>query len=154
MKSKRPHLRAVAFTLLGTLLATIAVTGQASDNAAPAPLALRKIMQDLGKSMQAITQGISTEDWVLVAKTAALIADHPQPPLGEKMRILGFIGTDSGMFKNHDEKTKQASLVLQQTALLQDGPGVIAAFAHLQNTCLACHQGFRTSFTSHFYAKH
>ena len=154
MKSKRPHLRVMAFTFIGTLLATTAVTGQANDNAAPAPLALRKIMHDLGKNMQVITQGISTEDWALVAKTAALIADHPHPPLGEKMRILGFIGTDSGKFKNHDEKAKQVSLALQQTTLQQDGPGVIAAFAHLQNTCLACHQGFRTSFTSHFYAKH
>lgn len=32
-----------------------------------------------------------------------------------------------------------------------DGQAVIAAFAKVQQGCLACHQSFRKPFTEHFY---
>jgi len=117
------------------------------------PLALRKIMQDLGKNMQVITDGISREDWEMVAKVAPLIADHPQPPLVEKMRILSFVGSDMGKFKSHDEKTHRAAQALEQAAARSDGQAVISSFATLQNSCLACHQGFRKPFLEHFYGQ-
>lgn len=125
-----------------------------ADNADKAkPLALRKIMQDLGKNMQAITDGISREDWEMVAKIAPLIADHPQPPMGEKMRILSFIGADAGKFKGHDEKSSLAAQELRQAAARSDGQSVISSFATLQNSCLACHQSFRKPFLEHFYGQ-
>lgn len=117
------------------------------------PLALRSIMQDLGKNMQAITGGISREDWKQVAKIAPLIADHPQPPLVEKVRILSFVGSDAGQFKVYDEKTSHAAQSLRQAATRQDGPVVVSAFATLQNSCLACHQSFRKPFKEHFYGQ-
>jgi len=115
------------------------------------PLALQKIMRDMGKSMQAITNGISREDWALVAKNAVLVADHPQPPLGEKIRILMFAGSNVTRFKEYDGKTHDAAKVLGELAVEEDSYGVIQAFAELQNTCLACHQSFRKSFQEHFY---
>lgn len=128
----------------GLFLATAGV------NAAE-PLALQKIMNDLGRNMQAITDGISREDWELVAKTAPLIADHPQPPLGEKMRILSFVGSDMGKYKAHDGRTHDAALALAKAARLKDGPAAIATFASLQNACHDCHQAFRQPFMEHFY---
>ena len=50
------------------------------------PLELRRIMQDLGKNMQVVTDAISREDWARVAKTAPEIAEHSQPPITEKVR--------------------------------------------------------------------
>ena len=126
----------------------------AADNAdKDQPLALRKIMQDMGKNMQTITDGISREDWKLVAKTAPLIADHPQPPLIEKVRILSFIGSDVGSFKRHDQKTHEAAKILEQAAMQGDGDLVISTFAQLQKSCLACHVQYRTDFVEHFYNK-
>ncbi len=110
-------------------------------------------MQDLSMNMQAVTDGISREDWPLVAKIAPRIADHPQPPLAEKMRILSFIGSDAGKFKDYGEKNHQAGQELKRAAMRQDGPAVIAAFATLQNGCLTCHQSFRKSFQEHFYGQ-
>lgn len=49
------------------------------------PLALRKIMQELGRNMQAITGAISQEEWVQVVQLAPKVAAHPEPPLTEKM---------------------------------------------------------------------
>ena len=115
------------------------------------PLELRKIMQELGKDMQVITDSISHEDWARVANIAPRIAEHPEPSAIEKMRILTHIGTDAGKFESHDEITHLAALALEQVALRRDGLGVIAAFANLQNGCLACHQSFRNPFVEHFY---
>lgn len=117
------------------------------------PLALRKIMQDMGKNMQTITDGISREDWELVAKTAPLIADHPQPPLIEKVRILSFIGSNVGSFKRHDQKTHETAKKMEQAAIQRDGELVISTFAQLQKSCLACHVQYRTEFVEHFYSK-
>lgn len=117
------------------------------------PLELRKIMKDLGKDMQTVTDGISREDWALVARVAPRIADHPQPPVGEKMRILAFIGSDVGKFKGFDEQTHKAAKAMQAAAERGDGKAVIASFANLQNSCLGCHQSYRKPFVEHFYGQ-
>jgi len=138
-------------TVICTLLASTGPQVWADDAGKGTPLALRKIMQDMGKNMQLITDGISREDWEKVAKVAPLLADHPQPPLTEKMRILSFAGSDVGKFKSHDKKTYHAAQELEQAALRGDGQSVISSFATLQNSCLACHQRFRKRFLEHFY---
>ena len=120
------------------------------------PLALQQIMKDLGKNMQVITDGISREDWELVEKTAPLIADHPQPPFSEKMRIMGFMGTNMGKFKAHDGETHaqaQAAGNAAKAAKAKDGQGVILAFQKLQSSCYSCHSEFRKPFVAHFYGK-
>lgn len=132
-------------------LAVTALLIAAAGAHAAEPLVLQKIMKDLGRNMQAITDGISREDWDLVAKTAPLIADHPQPPLGEKMRILGFVGGDMGKYRAHDGRTHDAALAVGKAARLKDGPGVIAAFSALQNACHDCHREFRKPFVDYFY---
>ena len=140
-------------TVIGTLLASACLQAWADDADKAKPLALRKIMQDLGKNMQVITDGISREDWQMVAEVAPLIADHAQPPLTEKMRIQSFIGFDASKFRGYNEKTHQAAQALKQAAVRSDGQSVIMSFATLQNSCLACHQSFRKRFVGHFYGQ-
>lgn len=147
----KPSSAAVLLIALSTVCLPAAQAQSAADE--PAALALRKIMQDMGKDMQRITAAISAEDWALVAKTAPLIADHPQPPLGEKVRILGFMGPDAGAFKRHDEQTHRAAKALEAAADRTDGQAVISAFAALQNACLSCHQSYRKRFVEHFYGR-
>lgn len=134
-------------------LASTCSSAWADDTGKARQLALRKIMRDMGKNMQVITDGISREDWALVARAAPLIADHPQPPLAEKMRILKFAGPEAGRFKGHDERTHQAARALEQAAARGDGQSVISSFAKLQGSCLACHQSFRKPFVEHFYSQ-
>lgn len=146
----RGIIRTGLITGLSLISMTTSVIAE-SGNKEVEPLALQKIMQDMGKSMQAITDGISREDWVLVSKNAALVADHPQPPLGEKIRILSFAGSNVTRFKGYDGKTHDAAKLLGEVAAEEDSYGVVQAFAELQNTCLACHESFRKSFQQHFY---
>ncbi len=128
---------------------TVAESNAPSDK----QLALRGIMQDLGKNMQVITDGISREDWALVEKTAPLIADHPQPPMSEKARIMGFIGRNMGKFKGYDDVTHETANSLKIAAGKQDGVAVITAFKDLQTACYSCHLDFRKPLVEHFYEK-
>lgn len=115
------------------------------------PLALRRIMQELGRNMQAITGAISQEDWALVAQIAPRVAAHPEPPLPEKVRILAYLGTDAARFRRFDAQTHEAAHAMQQAAARNDGKAVIQSFARVQESCLGCHQGFRKSFVEHFH---
>ncbi|MDD3814064.1 MAG: cytochrome c [Desulfocapsaceae bacterium] len=115
------------------------------------PLVLRKIMRELGKNMQQISDSIARENWALITKIALRIADHPKPPLTEKIRILAFIGSDAGKFRDYDEKTHQAGQELRRAAMQEDRTEVISAFATLQESCVTCHQSFRKSFQENFY---
>jgi cytochrome c556 len=137
---------------LGMVLSLLVAGAPALAAAEPAqPLAMRGIMQDLGRHMQTVTLAIAREDWALVEKTAPLIASHPQPPLMEKTRILTFVGTDVGKYQSHDHKTHEAAHALGQAAKSKDGVAVIAAFQSIQSGCYGCHREFRKPFVEHFY---
>ncbi|MDP2835073.1 MAG: cytochrome c [Pseudomonadota bacterium] len=84
-------------------------------------------------------------------KTAPLIADHPQPPLAEKLRIISFMGGDMGKFKAHDSETHAQAQAVGKAAKAGDGAGVILAFQKLQTSCYDCHREFRKPFVAHFY---
>ncbi len=117
------------------------------------PLALQKVMKDLGRNMQIVTDGISREDWPLIKHTAHLIGEHPEAPIEEKLRIIGYIGNNMGKFKAFDNQTHEAAHELAEAAQEKNGQKVISAFQKLQTGCLACHQAFRPAFTEHFYGK-
>jgi len=154
MKKQRPFKGKIALFVVAVIMAAAGSTAWASENGGGAePLALQMIMQEMGRNMQIVTDAISREDWELVAKAAPLIADHPQPPLAEKLRILSFAGTDAGRFKSLDGQTHQAAMELKEAAVEEDGIGAIAKFAALQTGCLACHQSFRKTFREHFYGQ-
>ncbi|ALS99859.1 cytochrome c [Lacimicrobium alkaliphilum] len=149
-------------SLLRNIIATTAVIGiifstvslsEAKNSIDGESMALRKIMNELGKDMQSVTDAISREEWLRVAEIALQIAEHPQPPIGEKMRILSFVGSDAGKFKEFDKQTHDAAKAMESAAKLGNGQAVIESFSTLQTKCLACHQNFREEFLEHFYNK-
>jgi cytochrome c556 len=117
------------------------------------PLAFQGVMKDLGKHMQTITGAIAYEDWELVAKTAPLIAAHPQPPAAEKARIIAYMGSKMGKFKSFDLQTHEAAHALEHAAMEKNGVQVIDAFQKIQLGCLGCHQNFRAAFVEYFYGR-
>lgn len=144
---RNTHNRNPILKLAASACLVLATTGvQAAE-----PLALQKVMKDLGINMQVIADGISRGDWDLVEKTASLVADHPRPPLSEKMRIISFVGTDMGKFKAFDGETQDQAQAVARAAKVKDGSGVILAFQKLQTSCYNCHSEFRKPFVEHFY---
>ncbi|WP_257309967.1 hypothetical protein [Geothrix fuzhouensis] len=110
---------------------------------------LREVMAGLGRHMEAITAAISREDWPSASAGAARIAGHPQPPMFEKMRIMGFAGTRVNQFRAYDTEARRQARAVGAAADAGDGPGAILAFAKLQESCLGCHQAFRKAYIQH-----
>lgn len=136
---------------LFVMLTASAVTFGAQAVEPEKPTALRKIMEQLGRDMQAVTGAISMEDWARVAELAPKIARHAEPPLSEKMRILTWLGTDAGKFRSFDGQTHETASAMGEAAERGDGQAVITAFAKVQQSCLDCHQDFRKPFLEHFH---
>lgn len=147
------HPRLFTVGTAGALLLAASAACLADDTASVTPLALRTIMQDMGKNMQLITDGISRSDWKQVEKAAALVADHPQPPAEEKARIIALFGAEMGRFKGYDTETHDHALAAAAAARAVDGQAVIRAFGQLQSSCLGCHTAFREPFVAHFHGK-
>lgn len=139
------------YMVAGGLFLSLAAGATAEAAEGSKEMALRKIMKDLGNNMQTVTGAISAEDWQLVEKTAPLIADHPQPSMSEKLRIIAFIGADMGKFKGYDSKVHETADSLGAAAKAKDGEAVISAFKEIQTACYGCHRDFRSQFLRHFY---
>lgn len=143
----------ITIGMTGALLAGASVSCLADDGKSVTPLALRTIMQEMGKNMQIVTDGISRGDWELVEKTVPPIADHRQPPDSEKARIIAFFGAEMGRFKAYDSETHDHAMAVGDAAKAKDGLAVILAFQQLQTSCYSCHNTFRKPFIAHFYGK-
>lgn len=141
---------ALATMIAASLLPAVGATDGPEQTA---PMALTTIMRDLGRDMQGATDGIAREDWPAVATVAERIADHPQPPLAEKLRILAFVGKDTSHFRDYDRQAHDAAQQLAMAAQRQDGIAAITAFANVQSACLGCHQRFRQPFREHFHGQ-
>lgn len=140
-----------SFLIVALLLIVSAASVRAEVDQPVKPLALQGVMQQLGRDMQAVTGAIATEDWPSVAQLAEKIAQHAEPPLSEKVRILAWLGSDAKSFRGLDGQLKDAANTLADTAKSNAGRAVITAFSEVQHSCLACHQKFREPFVNHFY---
>ena len=100
--------------------------------------------------MVGITEGITHEDWIRVAEHAEAIANHPRPPMTERVRIMAFAGTEVAQFKKYDTEVHEAASSLADEAADGDGSAIIASFGRLQNGCLDCHATFRSAYREHF----
>lgn len=83
--TKKPFL--VIATVLFTVM-TISVNPAGAQAESAKPMALRGVMDKLGRDMQAITGAISKEEWAVVAELAPKIANHAEPPVAEKCAFL------------------------------------------------------------------
>lgn len=143
----------IALGAIGTLTAMIGAMTWADDSTATPPLVLRKIMQDMDKNMHIMANAISQKDWLLVERIAPLIADHRQPPLIEKMRIMGFVGSSIGKYKAYDGSIYKHAQAVGKAAKSNDVQGTELMFRTLQASCDSCHNEFQKSFVAHFYGK-
>lgn len=149
--------QAIKNTLLATTFISIALCNQAIAETKPLefkePLALQKIMLSMGLEMHNIGDAIATKNWKAIEKSATWIADHPKPPMVERMKIMSFLGTEALQFKTNDKKTHNAASDVADAAKQQNNASVNNAFATLQQTCLACHQTYRAKLQDHFYGQ-
>ncbi|HNL37233.1 MAG TPA: hypothetical protein PKI88_09035 [Agitococcus sp.] len=114
-------------TVLLLTISTIAITW-ADETPPKNAMALSKIMQELDNNMQLTNHAMTRGDWDVVAKTALLIAEHPEPPFSEKLRIMMFFGRDISRLKQLDGQTHQAAKNLATEAKTGNRQNIISSF--------------------------
>lgn len=127
------------------------IANSASAETNEEPMKIREIMQGMQVNMQQIEQGIVQKDWELISQNALAIADHPAPPIFEKLRIIAYMNTDMGVFKKLDKTTHQTAKELAELVLQKDKGDAGLKFTQLKESCQQCHQVFRAEFQGYFY---
>ena len=138
--------------MLAAVFLAVLLTGCAGAPAPrPEPLALRALMQELGRDSGAIAEALAREDWLLVERAAGRIAAHPQPPAEERAKIIAFLGARAGKFRGYDQEAGQHAQALAAAARRADGRAALEAFYRMQSACMGCHAEFRPALLRQFY---
>ncbi|MCW8919525.1 MAG: cytochrome C [Gammaproteobacteria bacterium] len=114
--------------------------------AAPAAAAgdvMNRMMQGLGAEMARINEGIWREDFEAIAGAAAAIAEHPLPPLLQRLELLAQLGTAAPRFMAADDEMREAALALKEAAEGGRIDEVVSRYQPLQQRCVACHRWYR-----------
>ena len=104
---------------------------------------LLQIMQQLGRDLNRISDGMWSEDYAAMAAAAQAIADHPQPPVEERTRIIEGLGADAGSFRQGDQDVHDAALAVKAAAEQKDNEQVLQRYIELVQGCMGCHTRFR-----------
>jgi len=124
------------FTIVMSLILPLGVTAAVDG-------AMGQIMKGLGENMARIGDGIWREDFTVVATGALGIAEHPLPPLWDRLELLAGLGTDATQFMKADEELKAAAMALKEAAGQQRIEEVMSSYQVLQQRCVACHTWYR-----------
>lgn len=108
------------------------------------PLSLLGIMRGLESSMTRLHAGLWVEDFDEVAAAARAVAEHPQVPPEERIRIQSILGPDFPAFVTTDRTVHDAGIRLSERAMQRDTSGMLDALAQLQEACVSCHTSFRS----------
>lgn len=114
---------------------TVAMAGDAPS--------LKEIMQGLRNSLIEISDGLLTDDFTLVSKGAASIAEHPKIAPAEIQLVAAALGPEMAAFKQLDTVVHDLSLEISDAARALDGDAANSGFLRMIEGCLDCHRSYQ-----------
>jgi mono/diheme cytochrome c family protein/cytochrome c556 len=105
---------------------------------------LKQIMQKLGSDYSRLNHAILLEDFDGAAQAAHAIAYHDKPPMSQRMKILGSLGTDMPKFKQADGKVHALAIKIEEAAKAGDMPLLMQRQSQMLSACMACHSTYRS----------
>lgn len=110
--------------------------------------AMKQIMLGLSEAMTRINAGIWREDFQKVAVGAESIADHPMPPLLQRLKLLAELGADSSDFMRADDGMRAVAQDLKEAAVEERIDEVQVQYKLLHQRCVDCHSWYRGNLTT------
>lgn len=104
-----------------------------------------EIMLGLSEEMTRIGAGIWAEEFSTIALAAEAIAEHPLPPLMQRLKLLADLGSNSSQFMAADKALKAAALEVVAAAKQEDLEAVLNRYQVVQQHCVDCHSWYRNS---------
>jgi cytochrome c556 len=105
---------------------------------------LKEVMQQLGSDYSDLGDAILWEDFDAAAEAAHAIAYHDKPSMGQRMKILGTLGTEMPEFKKADGKVHELAIKIEEAAMAKDMPMLIQHQSRMLTACMACHTTYRS----------
>ena len=121
----------------------IVLAGLSSMPAGAEEFSLLQIMQQLGRDLNQISDGMWREDYAAIAAAAQSIAEHPQPPMAERSKIISGLGADAGRFRQGDQTVHDAAMAVKEAAGQENNEHVLKRYNDLVKGCMDCHTNFR-----------
>ncbi|MDZ7682767.1 MAG: hypothetical protein U5J63_13900 [Fodinibius sp.] len=135
---------------ISKLVAIVLVTGTAflgfaqHQQEQPETQPLIPMMRMLLADMQTVDQGIFTENYELIAKGAAGIADHPKMTQKDKRIIKKTLGKEIKQFVAFDMTVHHHADSMRMAALEEKMQEVLRHYRIVQQGCVDCHSNYRT----------
>lgn len=104
---------------------------------------LKEIMQGLRDNLVAISDGLLTDDFELVAQSATLIAEHPKIPAAQVQLVAADLGAEMVAFKQLDNLVHDMSLEIRAAAKALDRDTAISSYQRMIEGCFDCHGTYK-----------
>ena len=128
------------------LAAGLAVAAPLPADDADLPV-FREIMRELEQNLTTVTQALVREDWESVRAAAMAIAEHPDPPMGERRHIMARATSREGVsvpkVRATDQALHKVAAELAEAAERGDMEAVLDRHARVVSGCVACHDMMR-----------
>lgn len=105
-------------------------------------------MQGLRDDLVDISDGLLNDNFELVARGAAAIADHPQIPAAQVQLVAAELGPEMAAFKQLDNLVHDLSLEVNAAAKALDRDAAISGYQQIINGCFACHRTYKERVAS------
>ena len=122
----------------GLMLALVPMVAMTDD--APS---LKEIMQGLRDNLVAISDGLLTDDFELVALGATSIAEHPKIPAAQVQLVAAELGPEMAAFKQLDNLVHDLSLEIGAAAKALDRDTAILSYQRMIEGCFNCHGTYK-----------
>jgi len=107
------------------------------------PKNFKEVMQRIEVNMSKLVGHIMKEEYADIIKISEHVANHEEPPLSHRLRIIAELGTDFSNFKSHDDDVHINSVAMQEAAEKKDMDAVIASYGKTMQSCNNCHKKYR-----------
>lgn len=131
--------------LLAVLLLTLGLMGMKSLQ--PETMPLVPMMQLLLEDVNAVNQGIYTEDFKMIEKGAKNIAEHPVMTEEDKRLVKTVLGEEIKQFVAFDMIVHHHADSMAMTARQRNMEGVLKHYRIIQQGCVDCHTSYRTEIS-------
>lgn len=124
------------------ILATLFIS--TAPMAADEPKDIQEVMQRIEVNMGKLFSHIMREEFEQIAVMADKVADHEEPPITHRLKIIAELGTDFTDFKKHDDDVHINSVTMEKAAKKRDLEAVIISYGKTVQSCNNCHKTYRS----------
>ena len=107
------------------------------------PKNFKEVMQRISVNMADLVDPILKGEFSKVHKIAERVANHDEPPLMLRVKIIAELGMDFIDFKKYDDEVHMNAVSIQLAAKNKDIDGMITGYGKTMQSCHDCHKKYR-----------